>query len=132
MAPSFVQVATSLLCVGSAWADSNYALVLDKRAAVIPSPLPGTFVYQGCYTDTGARALSGSSYTSATAMSDESCINYCNGLGYYYAGTEYSSVGSTLHCPHDPTNSIAGMLYVDAESRLIHYAEILILDCRLW
>jgi hypothetical protein len=78
MAPSFVQAAISLLCVGSAWADSRYAVVLDKRAAV-PSILPGTWAYQGCYTDTGARVLSGSSYVNATGMTDESCIKFCDG-----------------------------------------------------
>jgi hypothetical protein len=90
MAPSFVQAAISLLCVGPVWADFNYAAVLDKRAAVIPSTLPGTWSFQGCYTDTGNRVLSGSSYVNTTSMTDESCIKYCNGLGYYYAGTEYS------------------------------------------
>lgn len=90
MAPSIVQAAVSLLCVSSVFAESNYAVVLDKRAVVIPSSLPGTWVYNGCYTDTGARTLSGPSYTNNTGMTDESCIKYCDGLGFYYAGTEYS------------------------------------------
>ena len=90
MAPSFVQAAVSSLCVGFALANSHYAAVLDKRAAVIPSILLGTWAYQGCYTDTGARVLSGSSYVNATGMTDESCIKFCDGLGYYYAGSEYS------------------------------------------
>lgn len=48
MAPSIVQVAVSLLSVASAYAsaDSNYAVVLDKRAAVAPTVLPGTWAYQ--------------------------------------------------------------------------------------
>jgi WSC domain len=90
MAPSFVQAAVSSLCVGFALANSHYTAVLDKRAAVIPSILLGTWAYQGCYTDTGARVLSGSSYVNTTGMTDESCIKYCDGLGYYYAGSEYS------------------------------------------
>jgi hypothetical protein len=92
MAPSIVQAAVALLCVGSVLAnmDSGYAIGLEKRAAVIPSTLLGTWSYQGCYTDPGPRTLSGSSYTNTTSMTDESCISYCNNLGYYYAGTEYS------------------------------------------
>ncbi|KUJ12265.1 uncharacterized protein LY89DRAFT_738058 [Mollisia scopiformis] len=92
MAPSIIQAAVSLFCVASAFAsaDSN-AVVLEKRGGVVPSTLPGTWAYQGCYTDPGPRTLSASSYTTTTAMTDESCINYCSNLGYYYAGTEYSS-----------------------------------------
>ena len=40
---------------------------------------------------TGARALTVSSYTSGTAMTEESCIAYCGGKGTAYAGIEYAS-----------------------------------------
>lgn len=92
MAPSIVQAAISLLCVSSAWAiaDPRYAVVLDKRAASIPTTLPGTWTYQGCYTDPGPRTLAGASYVNTTGMTDESCIKYCDGLSYLYAGLEYS------------------------------------------
>jgi hypothetical protein len=93
MAPSIVQVAISLFCVGSVLVngESRYADVLDKRAAVIPTTLPGTWAYEGCYTDQGPRTLGGLSYTNATGMTDESCIAFCDEKGYYFAGTEYSS-----------------------------------------
>jgi hypothetical protein len=45
------------------------------------------------------RTLTGGGYTSATAMTDESCIAYCEKAGYIYAGTEYSQecyCGATL------------------------------------
>ncbi|KAH6679413.1 WSC domain-containing protein [Halenospora varia] len=92
MAPSFVQAAVSLMFVGSVWANNGYAVVLDKRAApVVPSTLPGTWTYQGCYTDIGDRTLTGTMYASGTNMTDEYCIGYCTQEGYIYAGTEYSS-----------------------------------------
>ena len=48
---------------------------------------------------TGARALTSSSYTSGTAMTEESCIAFCGGKGAAYAGLEYASecyCGNTL------------------------------------
>ena len=47
--------------------------------------------YQACRDNTGGRALTGSAYTDGSKMTDESCVTYCDGLGYTYAGTEYSS-----------------------------------------
>ncbi|KAF8862211.1 glyoxal oxidase-like protein [Acephala macrosclerotiorum] len=88
MAPSIVQVAASLFFIAS-YASVD-AVVLNKRAAVVPTVLSGTWAYQGCYTDPGPKTLTGSSYVNTTGMTDESCISYCDGLGYYYAGTEYS------------------------------------------
>lgn len=93
MAPSIVQVAISLMLAGSTWASSNsHVVVLEKRAPpVVPSVLPGTWTYQGCYTDGGPRTLSGQTYASATNMTDAYCIGFCEQNGYIYAGTEYSS-----------------------------------------
>lgn len=101
MAPSFAQVAISVLCLGSSvFADSNvlvaprlekrYAEVLDTRV-VKAAALPGTWTYQGCYTDPGPRTLAQNGYTNTTLMTTESCIAFCDNLGYIYAGTEYSS-----------------------------------------
>ncbi|PVH75465.1 copper radical oxidase [Cadophora sp. DSE1049] len=98
MAPSIVQVAFSLLFAGSAFASSDvayaplenrYAAVLDKR--VIPTTLPGTWAYQGCYSEGANRALGGQMYANATGMTTESCIAFCDSKGAYFAGTEYSS-----------------------------------------
>ncbi|KAG4411385.1 hypothetical protein IFR04_015473 [Cadophora malorum] len=58
-------------------------------ALEIPT-LPGSWTYQGCYTEIG-RTLNGASYTNTTTMTDESCINYCSERGFIYAGTQYSS-----------------------------------------
>jgi hypothetical protein len=85
---------SSLLSHCCAWALRLPILIMrlcwTRELPWIPSILPGTWEYQGCYTDTGARVLSGSSYVNTTGMTDESCIKYCDGLGYYYAGSEYS------------------------------------------
>jgi WSC domain len=49
------------------------------------------------FTDTfyrdsvGARTLSPGYYADGNAMTEESCINYCAGLNYIYAGVEYST-----------------------------------------
>ena len=64
--------------------------VLDKRAGVVSTTLPGTWTYQGCYTDPGPRTLADASYINTTGMTEQSCISYCSTLGYIYAGTEYS------------------------------------------
>ncbi|KAH8807678.1 hypothetical protein F5884DRAFT_673669, partial [Xylogone sp. PMI_703] len=65
------------------------ALAVQKRALIIPSDLPGNWTSKGCYTDVG-RTLTGSEQD-ATTTTIESCISYCEKLGYIYAGTEYSS-----------------------------------------
>lgn len=91
MAPSIVQAAFLLMVASPSWArlDSN-AAALEKRAQpVIPAVLPGTWTFQGCYTENGPRTLSGSSYVSTTNMTDEYCIGFCDQNKYTYAGTEY-------------------------------------------
>jgi hypothetical protein len=56
-----------------------------------PVPYPGDAEWSniGCYTEaTNSRALTGSSYTSSTNMTGESCLAFC--AGYTYAGVEYA------------------------------------------
>lgn len=50
------------------------------------------YKYVGCALDNinGARSLSSAS-TSGNTMTVESCVSYCSGKGYSYAGLEYSS-----------------------------------------
>lgn len=43
----------------------------------------------GCYTDSTTRVLTGYS-TSSNSLTTASCQSTCAGLGYSYAGTEYS------------------------------------------
>ena len=51
----------------------------------------GTYLSQGCYNEaTNGRVLSGASYTNATSMTVESCVNFCNAKGSNYAGIEYA------------------------------------------
>jgi hypothetical protein len=40
---------------------------------------------------TGQRALNADGYNSGTLMTIESCIAYCSGKGYYFAGVEFSA-----------------------------------------
>lgn len=101
MAPSIVQAAVSLLFAGSVLASSDYGLyqaeshkrvgleVLDKR--VVPTTLPGTWQYQGCYSEGANRALGGPTYSNATGMTTESCIAFCDANAMLYGGTEFSS-----------------------------------------
>lgn len=36
------------------------------------------------------RTLSAATYGDGTAMTDESCVNFCKGKGFIYAGVEYA------------------------------------------
>ena len=92
MAPSFAQVACSLLFAGSAWAASYSGAegaLLAKRVES-PQVLPGTWQYQGCYADGGQRTLSGPTYADQVNMTGGNCIAFCDEKGYAFAGTEYS------------------------------------------
>ncbi|KAL2015330.1 hypothetical protein VTK56DRAFT_5792 [Thermocarpiscus australiensis] len=56
----------------------------------VPSDLPGSWEYQGCYTDVPGRTLNGGSYASGDGMTIQACIDYCASRGFPYAGTEFS------------------------------------------
>ncbi|KAF8860151.1 hypothetical protein BDZ45DRAFT_688777 [Acephala macrosclerotiorum] len=64
------------------------AATIGKRDLVVPAEING-WISQGCYIDVG-RTLTGAGYDNNTGMTDESCISYCEKLGYIYAGTEYA------------------------------------------
>ncbi|MCJ1315893.1 hypothetical protein MMC15_001213 [Xylographa vitiligo] len=102
MAPTFVNTALlSILSLSTITVSNARSLhdgavlearsnLLKRQTLVEPSSYTGNWEFTGCYTEgTNGRALSGSSTTSNT-MTDESCIAYCGGLNYFYAGTEYS------------------------------------------
>ncbi|CZR70098.1 uncharacterized protein PAC_19999 [Phialocephala subalpina] len=85
MAPRYFQTSLLATLVLSFLSLSNAG-----KALVPASDLPGTWAYQGCYTDVG-RTLTGASYTNTTGMTDEACVAFCNSNQFIYAGTEYSS-----------------------------------------
>lgn len=65
----------------------------------IPTTLPNGWASQGCWTDVQGRTIGAAGYASATAMTAESCISFCETRGFAYAGVEYSSecfCGNTL------------------------------------
>jgi hypothetical protein len=71
---------------------SNAENIFDIVPRAIANDLPGTWVYEGCYTDSVAsRTLQGINYANGTDMTQESCIAFCDVNGYIYAGTEYSA-----------------------------------------
>ncbi len=79
---------TSEICGGS-----SRLSVYNLTTYVPPTTVKqvGSYVFQGCYKEaTTGRALSGASYINATAMTVESCVNYCQAAGANYAGVEYS------------------------------------------
>jgi hypothetical protein len=51
----------------------------------------GAWQYLGCANEVSGRALSGSSYSTTTAMTIESCQAYCASNNYALAGLEYAS-----------------------------------------
>lgn len=57
-------------------------------------PLPRDALTYGIRRDrdnTGARTLTGASYTDTTNMTVEACVNYCIQQEFVYAGVEYAS-----------------------------------------
>ena len=64
---------------------------LHRRALAVSNNLPGQWASRGCYTDAvNSRALYGKAYADP-AMTQESCVNFCNTNNYAYAGVEYST-----------------------------------------
>jgi hypothetical protein len=86
---------------------SNALAERDASDLVVPSILPGSWKYQGCYTyvvpqtlstqlltssrDVPGRTLRNGGYNSNDSMTAEACISYCTNKGFIYAGTEYGS-----------------------------------------
>lgn len=90
MASLFGIVTASLLVFFSQTATAHPGAALQRRA--VPTNLPGTWTYSGCYTDAvGSRTLSGAGTYSGTAMSASACISFCSSRGFPFAGTEYSA-----------------------------------------
>lgn len=54
----------------------------------VPSA-PEAWSYHGCWSDEGERQLGGESFT-GDEMTPASCIIFCNGKGYAFAGVEYA------------------------------------------
>ncbi|KAF9498750.1 hypothetical protein BDN71DRAFT_357767 [Pleurotus eryngii] len=80
-----------LSIVGAALASPQAHSYLSRRQSV-PGVLPGGWTSQGCYTDEppGARTLTGVSYSSGEAMSDEFRISFCSDASFTLAGVEFS------------------------------------------
>ncbi|KAF2655990.1 WSC-domain-containing protein, partial [Lophiostoma macrostomum CBS 122681] len=67
----------------------------DRRAngttLTTASGLPPKWEYKGCYSDSVQhRVLDEAFLASNTTMTGASCVQYCDGLGFSYAGTEFS------------------------------------------
>jgi hypothetical protein len=75
------------------------------------SDLPPEWAYKGCYSDMiRNRVLDEGFFASRSNMTGESCINYCGGLGFSYAGTgETSSLSIHLQTLTDPQSSLANV-----------------------
>ena len=57
---------------------------------MVPATLPTPWMSLGCWDDVPGRTISAASYSNATTMTIESCINYCGTRGFRYTGVEYS------------------------------------------
>ncbi|KAJ1331407.1 glyoxal/methylglyoxal oxidase [Microdochium nivale] len=62
-------------------------LFLASAQLTVPNTLPGSWTYQGCWTDVG-RTIDAAA-TAADDMTIQKCINFCDTAGYPYAGLEY-------------------------------------------
>ncbi|TVY83567.1 WSC domain-containing protein [Lachnellula suecica] len=79
----------------------GYAGIIAKRATdlIVTTTLPAGWTYKGCYTEASSgRTLSSGGYDDDNAMTEESCIAYCNTNNFAYAGTEYST---QCYCGND-------------------------------
>ena len=64
---------------------------LHKRALTVSTDLPGQWTSKGCYTDNvNSRALYSKAYAD-NAMTEESCVSFCDSNGFAFAGVEYST-----------------------------------------
>ncbi|KAK4034106.1 glyoxal oxidase N-terminus-domain-containing protein [Parachaetomium inaequale] len=66
------------------------SLPLSLAQLAVPGELPGSWEYEGCYTDVPGRTINGASYADGANMTIEACLTYCSSKGFAYAGTEYS------------------------------------------
>ncbi|KAL2141040.1 hypothetical protein VTI28DRAFT_2930 [Corynascus sepedonium] len=65
-------------------------LPLSLAQLSVPTDLPESWEYQGCYTDVPGRTINAAAYTDGDNMTTEACLDYCASKGFPYAGTEYS------------------------------------------
>ena len=96
MAPTIVKTILSTLVASAVLAEAS--LPLTKRALAISQNLPAGWTYKSCYTDVG-RTINAAAYADGAKMTQETCIAFCNGKNYAYAGLEYSAecfCGNTL------------------------------------
>lgn len=98
---------TAQKCGGS----SRLSVYNSTVVTALPSILPSTqgYTYQGCYSDSTTRTLSGSSYANSTGMTAETCVKFCSTAGYSLAGIEY---GQQCYCANTMTS---GALTTDSQ-----------------
>jgi hypothetical protein len=69
---------------------SSAGAVLRRDLEPPEAPVEG-WSYLGCYVDNvNKRALDGPVHYDETGLTAETCIDHCAGLGYAFAGMEYS------------------------------------------
>lgn len=74
------------------------ATVISRQVGPLSNGI-GLYQFLGCYYDGGGRNLVVSTTNATNTI--ESCLTYCNGLGYSIAGTEYHT-----QCKSNPMNDI--------------------------
>ena len=90
---------SSEICGGNDGSGNRYLSVWNSTSTTIPATTVkqvGYYVSQGCYSSIKANTpiLTGSTYTSTTDMSVESCVGYCITKGYSIAGVQ----SGTCYC----------------------------------
>ncbi|KAF8259546.1 copper radical oxidase [Lactarius quietus] len=93
--PTFFCLATLIAVLPLARASDSHRRSLHhnnlRHRRLQQRALPAGWTSLGCYSDNvNGRALTAASYTSATDMTVENCVNYCNGQNFIYAGIEYA------------------------------------------
>lgn len=80
-----------LAALAAASAHCASASVILRRDLTAPESPADGWEYLGCYIDsTSNRALNGPVHYDETGLTAETCVAHCVGLGYAFAGMEYS------------------------------------------
>lgn len=91
LAPRPSMASMSLTILGAAFSYLTSASVIVRRDLTPPITPKNGWSYTGCFVDSvSSRSLSGAVYYDSTDLTAETCVAYCAGAGYSYAGIEYA------------------------------------------
>lgn len=80
------------VALGAAFLHLTSASVILRRDLTPPANPQEGWNYIGCFVDSVAqRVLNGAVHYDTTGLTAESCVAFCSGAGFAYAGMEYTA-----------------------------------------